>query len=292
MKIGVALPNFGRFASKQNITEISRAAEDLGYDSLWVSDHIVIPRSHRGFGDKFYELFSVLAYIAAITNQVRLGTSVIVAPYRNPLVTAKIISTIDVLSEGRTIIGVGPGWLEDEFNAIGANFRDRGMVTDEYIEILKVLFTEKNPEYSGKYISFKDIGFSPLPFQKPHPPIWIGGNSRRALERAVKYGNGWHAVGLIPEEVSRSRKYLMESLSEEISSDFTISLRKNLQITDKSIDNERELLRGSRDKISEGISRFKEAGVEHLVLQVLAGKFSQIMDSIDIFAQEIRRNSF
>lgn len=292
MKFGVALPNFGKYAKKDTILEIAKAAEELGFDSIWVSDHIVIPKSHRGFGNVFYEPLTTLAYIAACTTRIHLGTSIIILPYRNPVVLAKIISTLDVLSGGRVITGIGVGWIKDEFDALGVPYTERGPLTDECIEVLKVLWTEEEPSFKGRYYRFSGIKFLPRPVQKPHPPIWVGGNSRMAIERAVNAGNGWHSVGLTPEEIKEGVEYINELLSGKgrEASDFVISLRKNLQIkgiSEKKTDR-REILRGTPDKISEGIERYKESGVSHLVFQVLSGTLEGIVETMELFSRKIR----
>lgn len=294
MKFGVALPNFGKYAERDAILQVAKTAQTLGFDSLWVSDHIIIPKSHKGFGDVFYEPLTVLGYVAANTSEIILGTSVIILPYRNPVALAKMISTLDVLSGGRAILGVGAGWLKDEFNVLGVSYEERGAVTDEYIKILKILWTQEEPKFQGKYSNFSDIKFLPRPLQKPHPPIWVGGNSRRGIERAVKSGNGWHSVGLTPEEIKENVKYINELRSEknEERSNFVISVRKNLQINDASEQKikteERETLRGSKDRIAEGIGRYSEAGVSHIVFQILSGTLEGMIETMEIFSKDMR----
>lgn len=294
MKFGIALPNFGKYAKKNSILKIARAAEELGFESLWVSDHIVIPESHHGFGDVFYEPLTTLTYIAACTSRIYLGTSIIILPYRNPVVLAKTISTLDVLSGGRVILGVGVGWLKDEFNALGIPYEERGLITDECIEILKALWTSEEPSFKGRYYKFSEIKFLPRPIQKPHPPIWVGGNSQRAIERAVNAGNGWHSVGLTPEEIREKAERVNKLLSvkEKKTSDFVISLRKNLQIRGTS-EKERkaegkEILRGTPDKIAEGIERYKKSGISHLVFQVLSGTLEGVVETMELFSRDIR----
>jgi len=292
MKFGVALPNFGKYAQKDYITEIARAAEDLGFDSLWVSDHIIIPHSHQGFGEVFYEPLVTLAYIASQTNKIHLGTSVIILPYRNPIVLAKMLSTLDVLSGGRVIFGLGAGWLKEEFLALGVSYEERGSITDEWVEVLKLLWTEEKPVFKGRYHEFSNISFLPRPIQKPHPPIWVGGNSRKAVERAVSCGDGWHPVGLTPDEIAEKRHFIGEMLAAKDRGlyDFVISLRKNLQVvTGRKLDvkDERETLRGTREKIIKGLEQYGRAGVSHLVFQVLSGNLKGIVETIKIFSKDI-----
>src|SRR3972149_11402588 len=295
MKFGIALPNFGKYAKRDAILGIAKTAETLGFDSVWVSDHIVIPESHQGFGNVFYEPIATLTYIAAVTTKICLGTSVIILPYRNPIILAKMASTLDVLSDGRLILGVGTGWLKEEFEALGVSYEERGTMTDEYIRVLKTLWSQKKPKFIGTYNKFEEINFLPKPVQNPYPPIWIGGNSRKVIERAVNLGNGWHPVGLTPDEIKEKAKYINELLVENKkgTSDFVISLRKNLQIkraSEKEIkkEDERETLRGTTEKIIEGIEKYKNSGVSHLIFHILSGSLEGILEAMESFSREIK----
>ncbi|MCI0849291.1 MAG: TIGR03619 family F420-dependent LLM class oxidoreductase, partial [Chloroflexi bacterium] len=145
------------------------------------------------------EQITLLSYIAGQTSKIRLVTSVLIVPHRNPLIAAKSLATLDVLSGGRLVVGVGVGWMREEFQALGLPpFEERGAVTDEYIRAFKVLWTEDDPHFEGKYISFDDISFLPKPVQKPHPPIWVGGESRPALRRTAELADGWYPLGSNP----------------------------------------------------------------------------------------------
>lgn len=288
MKFGIALPNFGKYAVKEDILKIAALAEELGYDSLWTSDHIVIPASHKGFGDVFYDPLITLGFVSATTKKIALGTSVLILPYRNPVVTAKMISTLDTLSGGRVVVGVGAGWLEDEFRALGASYKDRGAVTDEYIEILKELWTSDNPTFNGTNVSFSDIKFLPKPSQKPHPPIWVGGGSKRAMERAARCGDGWQPVGLTPGELRERVNYLNELMPEEKRERFVISLRRNLEICEDKEFKDEDTLRGGAEKIIRGIEEYREAGVSHIVLHILSGELEGVLKTMEVFSKEMR----
>ena len=290
MKYGIALPDFGIYAQKEKLLEISGAAEELGYDSLWVSDHLVIPNTHKSIGDESLDPIATLTYLSANTRKIKLGTSVIVLPYQNPFVLAKSVATLDELSEGRVILGVGAGWLKDEFDALGVPFNERGSITNEYIEVVKTLWTEDDPEFRGEYVEFSDIKFLPKPLQNPHPPIWVGGGSERAMKRAATHGDGWHPVGLTPPELRKKVLRLMEQIedSKRDPGEFTISLRRNLEITDKKDIGENETLRGTPEKIARGIEDYREAGVSHLIFQVLGGDFKGVLKTMEVFTKEIR----
>ena len=287
MNFGITLPNFGKYADKNEILKIAASAEELGFKSLWVSDHVVIPDSHQGFGDVFYDPFITLTYVAAHTRNISLGISVIILPYRNPVVLAKMISTLDVLSEGRLILGVGAGWLQKEFEALGVPFNQRGEIANEYLKILKVLWTEDDPSFKGKYLEFSDIKFLPKPYQKPYPPIWVGGGNNKAIERAVIYGDGWHPVGFTPEELKGKLVYVNKLLEKHTKGNFQISLRRNLEINnDKDISSD-DTLRGPVEKITSGIKEYKELGINHLILNFLSGTSEGVLNTMRTFSKEI-----
>jgi len=288
MNFGITLPNFGKYANKNEIIKIATAAEELGFDSIWVSDHVIIPDSHEGFGNVFYDPFITLSYVAANTSNTSLGISVIILPYRNPVVLAKMISTLDELSGGRIILGIGAGWLEKEFQALGISFNKRGEMTDEYLKVLKTLWTQDNPSFKGKHFNFSDIKFLPKPIQKPYPPIWVGGGSNKAIERAVINGDGWHPVGLTPQELKEKLKYVNELLLKHNKDNFTISLRRNLEINNNKNISEDDTLRGPVKKIITGIKEYKELGVKHMVLHFLSGTSKGALSTMRTFSKEIK----
>ena len=209
---GTSMPSRGPLASAENLKSLAQRAEGLGYDSIWVSDHIILPRQVESFypyaadgvatfrpDEAYYEPLAALNFLAGCTNKVRLGTHVLILPYRNPVLTAKLLSTLDVLSAGRVTLGIGVGWMEEEFQALGLDtYAQRGAVTDEYIQLFKELWTKDNPEFQGEHYQISGAGFQPKPAQKPHPPIWVGGHTGPAIRRAAKYGDGWMPIGQRP----------------------------------------------------------------------------------------------
>ena len=223
MRFGVHLVASGKMIEGEKIARVARRAEELGYDSLWVSDHIIFPTELRSAypyspdgklpldpTNPLLEPFTVLSYAAAVTKTVKLGTSVVIIPYRDPIVTAKIVSSLDVLSNGRFIFGVGVGWLDEEFRVLRQNMKDRAAQTKEALLSMKACWTQEDPEFHGKFFDFSGIKFAPKPRQKPHPPIWFGGNSLPALKRSVELGDGWHSVWMTPEEVADTAKTLRD----------------------------------------------------------------------------------
>ena len=215
MKFGVTMPNRGPLAAPETMKEIAQKAEQLGYGYITIPDHIVVPRkidpnypysetgefvwSADGVTDCM-EQFTLLAWIAAVTSKIRVMTSVTVIPHRNPLFMAKSLATTDVLSGGRVTVGCGAGWMYEEFEALNLPpFKARGQVTNEYIEAMKAAWTDLNPSYDGKFVKFSDIDTDPRPIQKPHPPIWIGGESMAAIRRVVALGDTWYPFGSNPK---------------------------------------------------------------------------------------------
>ena len=206
MEYGVHLPHVGPFATPEAIVGVAKKAEELGYHSLWVSDHIITPRnldasSYPGGRYPvqpewpFLEPLSTLMFAAAVTQRVRLGTSVLVITQRQPVLLAKQLATLDVLSGGRLIFGAGAGWMKEEFEALNVPIADHGPRMAEYLEVIRRCWTEDDPTFDGHYYSLGDVGFYPKPVQKPHPPIWIGGAADGALRRVARFGDAWHAMG-------------------------------------------------------------------------------------------------
>ena len=197
MKLGYHGFGVGVTANPATLQRVARHAEQIGYESLWTAEHVVlpdpqVPPSPSPPRVPFLDPAGVLCYAASVTERVKLATGIIILPQRNPLVLAKELTTVDVLSSGRLVFGIGVGYLEPEFRALGIPFDDKGTRTDEYIETIRTLWTEAEPAYSGRYVSFSGIDAQPRPVQKPHPPFVIGGHSAGAFRRAVSKGNGWY----------------------------------------------------------------------------------------------------
>ena len=231
LEFGFYLPNSGEGAQPDALASIAGLGDRLGFYCMVAPDHILMPRQvdsvypysvtgsilaggNSGAGE-WPEQITTLAYLAGVTENIRLVTSVMIVPYRNPLLCAKMLATLDMLSKGRLIVGAGVGWMEEEFELLDAPpFAERGAATDEYLQAFIELWTADNPSFEGKHVRFSDIIFLPKPAQTPHPPIWIGGQSRAALRRAARLGNAWHPVGAIPaaplepEDLAENLAYL------------------------------------------------------------------------------------
>src|SRR5919108_1040549 len=202
MEFGLCIPHYGKPIDIPHILDTVRRAEALGFDSVWVTDHLLVPQTLEIiYRDNMLEPLALLSHVAAITRRVKIGTSVIILPYRNPIVVAKMLATTDQLSAGRLIFGAAVGWMEPGFEALKAPFAERGAFSDECLRLIKVLWTQEKVSFEGRYFTFADMQASPRPIQQPHPPIWVGGNSSRARRRVAELGDGWHATAMPLEEL-------------------------------------------------------------------------------------------
>ena len=272
---------------------IARKGEELGFDSLLTGDHILVPRHisspypyteegefpGSGSGESM-EQITLLSYIAGQTSKIRLVTSVLIVPHRNPLLAAKSLATLDVLSGGRLVVGVGVGWMREEFEALGLPpFEERGAVTDEYIRAFKVLWTEDDPHFEGKYISFDDISFLPKPVQKPHPPIWVGGESRPALRRTAELADGWYPLGSnptfpmgTPEQLNAGLARLAqyaERFGRDPLSIETIYRTHQFELKKEAAGSNRLPFVGDADQIAGDIRQYQEMGVTSMIWDFL-----------------------
>ncbi len=209
MQIGFNLPNSGPLSATASMTEIARQGEAMGFDYLTMTDHVVLPDTRvPGYpyseSGEFYEDAPTerheqligMAYVAAKTERIRLVAAVLVVPHRPAVLAAKMLATLDVLSGGRLTVGIGAGWLKTEFDAVVTTpFPDRGAVTDEYIDAFRVLWTQASPRFDGRFTKFDGIVLEPKPVQRPHPPIWVGGEGPAALRRAARVGDAWYPIG-------------------------------------------------------------------------------------------------
>ena len=300
MEYGVILPNVGPLANIESLARIARSAEGLGYAGVFLSDHIAIPidlqsaypyRSDGRFpltaSDRILEPVTTLAYLAAVTARLHLGFSVLVLPYRHPVLNAKMLGTLDVISNGRLIVGAGVGWMEEEFMALDSDFAARGAVTDEHIALLKAFWTESAPEVRGAHYSATGLGMAPMPVSRPHPPIWTGGISPPALRRAANLADGWHGVRQSPTDVAQvaARIGELRASREETMDGFTISLRAGLDVTDEPFwGSSRTPLRGSPEQVAGDLAEYQEAGLGYLVVEPRAATPEQLIEQLERFA--------
>ena len=314
MKYGFGLPTRGPLATAENIVALAERADALGFDYVYASDHIVIPRDiesrypYSATGEfvgassgNYLELLTVLAFVAARTSRVRLLTSVMVLPHRSPVLTAKMLATIDYLSGGRLTVGCGVGWMREEFEAIGAPpHAERGTVGDEYLRAFRELWTSENPTFHGKYCDFSNLIFSPKPVQKPHPPLWVGGESPPALRRAGRLGDGWYPIAnnpqyplLTPDRYRAAVSTLRHHAEEAGRDPASVTLAYNAQRysdlgAERMPDGSRQAFTGEPPQLADDIRAFGREGVEHLIFRLQGESLSEASEALERFAQKVR----
>ena len=295
MKFGFIIPHNYGLADPQNMVDVAIRAEDLGFDSVWVNHHVL----HAGYvlerlGSKpYYDALTVLTYVAAVTRKVRLGTSVLVLPYLNPIVLAKSLATLDVMSGGRLEVGVGVGAMKHESDSLGSDFENRGAYANESIRVMRNLWADEDPEFEGSFFSYSGVKFSPKPIQKPYPPILIGGQGNAAMRRAAGLGDGWHPNGSSPDKMaSRIEKLgrIAESQGRSLS-DLKISVRSELDILPPGSESGESPTVGSKDQILETIDAYGKLGVKEMVFSVSTDDTERIRIVMENFAEKVMNHS-
>ncbi len=291
MKFGFVIPQNWGLENPQDIVDIGVRAEELGYDSVWVNHHILnVGYIRDRLEDRpYYDALTALTWVAALTERVRLGTTVLVLPYLNPLVLAKTVATLDVMSGGRVSLGVGVGMLREENEALGSDFTTRGAYADESIRIMRDLWTSEDPEYRGRFFDYGGFKFSPKPVQEGGIPILIGGMSRAAMRRAATLGDGWHPNGGSLEQLP-SRIAELRSMCEANGRDpdeVQLVIRGELDVRNAPSDDASSPLVGSVDQIRASVESYAEMGVSELVMQVSGGDPDHIRRAQDTFAEQV-----
>jgi len=313
MKFGFGLPTRGPLATPKTLATLAHKGEELGFAMISVSDHIIIPRAIASTypynesgvfagspSGECMEQLSLLSFLVGVTSSAKLLTSVMVLPHRPPVLTAKMLATIDVLSNGRLIVGCGVGWMREEFEAIGAPaYDERGAVGDEYISAFKELWTSDNPAFEGKYCRFANVAFAPKPVQKPHPPIWVGGESPAALRRAGRLGNAWYPIGSnprfpvgTPEQfapyAARVKRYAQDAGRDPSTVDFAYSTNWYHDQQALTLPNgQRRPLTGTPQQIVDDIKRYEELGVRHMIVNLQGDTPAQTLEHMQRFADRI-----
>ncbi len=292
------LPNadyLGFPATPQAIIETARKAEELGFDALFVNDHVIVDDAPRSaLWRNVYDPLMVLSHVAARTSRVLLGTSVLIMPYRNPIVTAKMVATLDQLSGGRAIAGVGAGWNEAEYDALGVPYHERGARTTEYLRLWQACWEPGPTTFHGRFFSFDEMHVSPKPLQRPHPPIWIGGSSHASLRRAARFAQVWQPTPTPLPELISNRAYLRDVCAEIGRNDVPrtrMSFRVNFSHITGSTGSgsERPTGQGTPEQVASDLKRYRqEAGLEEFQMNFNGcGSLQQLLDSMDVLVQDV-----
>lgn len=308
MRYGFSLPVRGNLADHDGIVGIARHGEMLGFVSATIADHIVFPTAvqskypydasgnHPSAGDAI-EPLSLMAFAAGRTTTLRFVTSVLILPHRNPVLTAKMIATIDVLSQGRVTLGIGVGWLREEFQALGAaDFDRRGAVSDEYLTIFKKLWGPGPVEHRGEFYSFAPLRCEPRPVQRPHPPIWVGGHTKAALRRTARHADGWHPLGTVATAELRPPEFtaMLDDLKRMTEAegrdyaDITVAFVARLHETTQPIEDPNRMpFSGSAEQLIEDVETYRKIGVSHLSFDFRAPTLQRTRERMDWFAAEV-----
>jgi len=291
MDIGCHLPTQGPVATRDALMTFAREAEKRDIASLWVSDHVIFPRTATGSypGGRFphppdqayLEPVVVLAAAAVCTSRARLGASVFILGHRHPVVMAKMLTSIDALSNGRLICGVGVGWWKEELEILGAPFHERGRQADEMLRVFKALWTADNPSFAGEYFRFSDIGFAPKPVQKPHPPIWVGGDSPGAFRRVVTLGVGWHASSKTPAHLKDAlvRLGAVADSARRPFDSIELSIRYSLKD---------ELVAQGNQAVVDDLCEYKRLGLSHVMIDFRRDDLAKMLELLDLVTGTIR----
>ena len=307
MDFGLHLPASSANVKAEELIRFAQQAEALGFYCLTVADHVIVPRDisvpypytvdgkYPGTGYHL-ETLTTMSFLAGATKRIRFATSVMILPYRNPIVTAKMLASLDVLSGGRVIVGAGVGWMKEEFETIRTEpYEERGKVTDEYIAAYRELWSSDHPTFNGKYCSFSNIVFLPKPVQKPAIPIWIGGHSKQAIRRAARLGDGWHPIGgvptipLEPEDVKKDFAMLAD-YARQAGRDprsIRVALKGSLFDKEKKIDGRRRRFMGSADEIAGDIRDYRAAGVDTMIFDVRRPSINETLERMEWMAKDV-----
>jgi probable F420-dependent oxidoreductase len=304
MKFGVFLPISGRATGPETLVEAARSAEAQGFDAIWSADRVVTPwEIHTSYpysennafivppDRPFLDSLTCLAFLANCTEKITLGVSVLVLPYRHPLYWARVAVSIERLSKGRLIMGIGVGWMKEEFAALGISFKDRGRMTDEQLQIIAKLWTEEHTSYNGKFYRFQDVAFYPKPLQQPRIPLWVGGEGIHAQRRTALYGDAWfpYFVKISPHELKAGYDTVLQLATAAGRDPARIRLAccRQIEVTSKPVPQDEEHLRGNSEQLLEALRAYREIGVDHLALQFMVPRWPERVEQIERFAREV-----
>lgn len=313
LAFGVNTSTRGAMTTRAAYRNVAQAAEKHGYGFISVNDHVVVPRD---IGSRYpysedakwagassghnFDVLAMLAFLSGCTERIKIMSSVMVVPHRQPILTAKMLATIDVMSDGRLIVGCGAGWMKEEFEALETKpYEARGQVTDEYIEAFKTLWTKEVPDYRGTYVTLDNLMFEPKPLQKPHPPVWIGGESAPAQRRAAKLGDAWYPGSINPQFRLDTPERLgaafvdVQGMAASAGRDpqslglSYVVLAPVDWTAQKGHDTPRRIFTGSSADMAADAAAFAAIGCTHVNLTFQAATVQETLDRMQRFAEEV-----
>jgi probable F420-dependent oxidoreductase len=295
VKIGVNIPNYGAEAAPDNLVNWARRVEAMGYHHLMMSDHVALtPEVQHLFPAPFYDPFTTLAWLAPETQRISLGITVAILPYRHPLLTARISANIDNFSGGRFILGAAAGWAAREFAVLGAQYRRRGAISDEYLAAIKACWADEVASFDGRFVSFRQVFTGPLPIQRPGPPVWVGGHSPGAVRRAVRLGDAWHPTSVTADWLARGGVPAMRRQAEMDELPVpALCPRIKMRLTERPLRDERLLGEGSFEQIHEDLAFLEQLGASSVILDPTfpgedrrPGQGERDLDVLELLAKE------
>ena len=300
MQFGVFLPISGRATGPDTLIEAAQSAEAQGYDAIWSADRVVTPwqintsypysENHEFIvppDRPFLDSLTCLAFLAGSTRRITLGVSVLVLPYRHPLYWTRVAASIERLSKGRLIMGVGVGWMEEEFAALGVPFKDRGRMTDEQLQIITKLWSEEHISFHGRHYDFQDVAFYPKPVKRI--PIWVGGEGTAAQRRTASYGDAWfpYYVRITPAELKAGFDNVHRLATGRDPATIQLACCRPIEVTPEPVEQDPQILRGTPAQLLEALKAYRDIGVSHLALQFMAPRWPDRVAQIERFAQEV-----
>jgi probable F420-dependent oxidoreductase len=297
MKLGICVPHYGRPIEVERMLAVVRHAEESGLDSVWVTDHVIVPRDVDViYREDMLDPLAVLPWLAGVTERVALGTSVVILPYRSPIPLAKLLASVDVLSGGRLIVGAAIGWMEGEFSALNVPFKERVSRSEEALTLMRALWTQERPEIETARHRLSGVQVSPMPLQRPRPPIWIGGGSEGAFRRVARLGDGWHATAATPETFRQGKQAVTRFWREAArEGEPEWSMRIPVFVdgvhqwaVDEKLLRGRHTVRGTARQIAGQLAEYQRLGISHMALEVSYSVYPAILETIDILAEEIK----
>ncbi|MGO8946336.1 MAG: LLM class F420-dependent oxidoreductase [Ktedonobacterales bacterium] len=304
MKFGVFLPISGHATGPDVLLEAAQSAEAQGFDAIWSADRVVTPWSIKTsypYSENhefivppdrpFLDSLTCLAFLSGCTKQITLGISVLVLPYRHPLYWARVAASIERLSKGRLIMGIGVGWMEEEFAALGIPFKERGRITDEQLQIIAKLWAEEHVSFHGHFYDFQDLAFFPKPVHQAHLPLWIGGEGTAAQQRSARHGDAWfpYFVKITPNELKAGydnvRRFALKGGRDP--EQVRLACCRPIEVTNQPVVQDENSLRGSPEQLREALQTYREIGVDHLALQFMAPRWPDRAAQIEQFAREV-----
>jgi probable F420-dependent oxidoreductase len=269
MRLDLVIKNEG--AASRDILKSAPRFEDMGFDGLWLTDHVIGIPAYTMYGGYWLEILTTMSYLAATTRRIRLGTGVLVLPYRDPVLTAKMLATIDVLSDGRVDFGIGTGWALDEFQALGAEpkFESRGRATDEALAVMLKCWQGGQVAFDGTWSKIPEVEFAPTPVQKPRIPIWVGarGTAAAPLNRAARFADIWHPVGLSPDELKAGGEKLDDLAGRKIPRSIRIAFESG---TEPAV-------------MVDRLQAFRDVGCVQAAVEFRSGSQSEFLSSAEAF---------